>query len=148
MVKLQGQMGQLAAAVETLREEWEEAAAANRGERETIRCVYVGMTAEWRRWLCACHMRLRPHLCRAVLRYAMMRRDVRCCVTTTTNPSLSALTLAALPTHCLTSHNSTSRRDWEAERARIAAAEAEVARLLSEQQAEFAEREEQLIGIR
>lgn len=41
-----------------------------------------------------------------------------------------------------------NRRDWEAERARIAAAEAEVARLLSEQQAEFAEREERLIQIR
>lgn len=40
------------------------------------------------------------------------------------------------------------RRDWEAERARIAAAESEVARLLSEQQAEFAEREERLIQIR
>lgn len=40
------------------------------------------------------------------------------------------------------------RRDWEAERARISSAEAEVARLLSEQQAEFAEREERMIALR
>jgi len=37
MVKLQGQMGQLTLAVEGLRDEWEEAADAVRGEREAIR---------------------------------------------------------------------------------------------------------------
>lgn len=42
----------------------------------------------------------------------------------------------------------TCRRDWEAERARIASAEAEVARLLSEQQALAAAREERLLAIR
>jgi hypothetical protein len=42
----------------------------------------------------------------------------------------------------------TCRRDWEAERARIASAEAEVARLLTEQQAQLADREERLLHIR
>ena len=37
MVKLQGQMGQLTIAVEGLRDEWEEAAEAIRGDREAIR---------------------------------------------------------------------------------------------------------------
>lgn len=40
------------------------------------------------------------------------------------------------------------RRDWEAERVRIAAAEAEVSRVLQEQQADLADREGRLIDIR
>lgn len=37
MVRLQGQMGQLTLAVEGLREEWEDATDAIKGEREAMR---------------------------------------------------------------------------------------------------------------